>query len=91
MRPVLFASCDRTRNYLFLQGIASKHQDIEHAKQQVQTQMGEKVKDTEKELNKAKSDKEKLSRSEKKLEGKSCGLPTSATTSRRVLQTLHIW
>ena len=42
---------------------------MEHAKQQVQNQMNERLKEVEKETQKLKSDKEKYSRNEKKLEG----------------------
>lgn len=47
-----------------------KHQDIEQAKAQVQTQMNEKMKDCQEEVQKLKNSKEKLMRNEKKLEGR---------------------
>lgn len=50
------------------QGIAAKYQDIDNAKQEVRTQMSEKLRDSEKEMSGLKSERDKLLGSKHKLE-----------------------
>lgn len=49
--------------------MASKHQDIEQAKQEVRDGMAGKLKEIEKEAQILKNDKEKLQKTERRLEG----------------------